>query len=171
MARLTLTTLLGLTLLLATLVSAQQGNPPYSTNNAQSACVQFGSCSTAGGASVLTATQNSPVTRPAGTPALATYTTLDTSFISSLAAAGASSAYTGGGNRNGNSGGSSTRGSSGSSNTQGSSGSSSSGLGSLGGSGGSSGSNAGNKGVSAGAAVMQMGALMVAAVLGAAVLL
>lgn len=69
------------------------------TNNAQSACVEFGSCSTAGGNGVVTATQNAPVTAPAGTPALATYTTLDSAFISSLAAAGASAAYTGGASR------------------------------------------------------------------------
>ncbi|SNX87805.1 uncharacterized protein MEPE_06516 [Melanopsichium pennsylvanicum] len=72
---------------------AQSGAAPYTTDNSQNACVEFGSCSTAQGASVITATQNAPVTPPAATPALATYTTLDSAYISSLAAAGASSAY------------------------------------------------------------------------------
>ncbi|CDR99994.1 hypothetical protein [Sporisorium scitamineum] len=100
MTRISTSNLLALSLVLAAVSTnpalAQQGAPPYTTNNAQSACVQFGSCSTAGGNGVVTATQNGPVTKPAGTPALATYTTLDSSFLSSLAAAGASAAYTGG---------------------------------------------------------------------------
>lgn len=84
---------------------AQQGAPPYTTDNGVSACVQFGSCTTAGGNGVITATQNGPITPPAGTPALATLTTLDSSFISSLAAAGASSAYNAQGGSGGGAGG------------------------------------------------------------------
>lgn len=85
--------ILALAAILATPALAQQGAPPYTTDNSQNACVEFGSCSTAGGNNVITATQNAPVTAPAGTPALATYTTLNSGFISSLAAAGASSAF------------------------------------------------------------------------------
>lgn len=84
---------LALVLAAASPTLAQQGPPPYTTDNSQQACVQYGSCSTDGGASVITATQNAPVTPPAGTPAIATLTTFDSSFLSSLAAAGASSAY------------------------------------------------------------------------------
>ena len=170
-------TLLILSLVLSVL--AQQGRPPYTTNNAQSACVEFGSCSTAGGASVITATQNAPVTAPAGTPALATFTTLDSSFISSLAAAGASSAYQAqggsGGGGNGGNGGALTitstvsRGratSTGGSGNGGSGGSSSMGLGSLGNS-----SNGGKSVVGMGGMAVQLMVVALGAVLGAAMLL
>lgn len=160
---------------------AQQGAPPYTTNNAQSACVQFGSCSTAEG-NVITATQNAPVTAPAGTPALATYTTLDSAFISSLAAAGASSAF------NAQGGGGATqaapltvtstvrRGGSGATNSASNSGTSGSGSGSSGGgsSMGLSGlgsSNAGANVVEVKGALVQLVAVSAAALLGAAILL
>ncbi|SPO31581.1 uncharacterized protein UTRI_06392_B [Ustilago trichophora] len=100
MSRTAVYTIFALAILLITVTPpthAQQGAPPFTTDNSQPACVEFGSCSTAGGSNVATATQNAPVTAPAGTPALATFTTLDSSFISSLAAAGASAAFTGNG--------------------------------------------------------------------------
>ncbi|SPO30462.1 uncharacterized protein UTRI_06392 [Ustilago trichophora] len=155
-------------------IRAQQGAPPFTTDNSQPACVQFGSCSTAGGSNVATATQNAPVTAPAGTPALATFTTLDSSFISSLAAAGASAAFTGGGGSaaqprtvtstasrgratSGGSGGSASGASSGGSSTMG--------LGGLGS------ANAARSVMEVRTAVMQLIVVGVAAVAGAAVLL
>ncbi|TKY87532.1 hypothetical protein EX895_003546 [Sporisorium graminicola] len=181
MTRISTSALFALGLVLVALCAdpalAQQGAPPYTTDNGQSACVQYGSCSTAGGNGVVTASQNAPVTKPAGTPALATYTTLDSSYLSSLAAAGASAAYTGGSvnsarpvTRTSTVGGSaSTRGSgsggsSASSGSGGSGGSSSTGLGSLG-------SSSGDNAMSLNGALVQWFALSSAAVVGAALLL
>ncbi|SJX66369.1 uncharacterized protein SRS1_16690 [Sporisorium reilianum f. sp. reilianum] len=169
MTRISTTTLLGFCLLLAALCAnpalAQQGAPPYTTNNAQSACVQFGSCSTAGGNGVITATQNAPVTKPAGTPALATYTTLNSVYLSSLAAAGASAAYSGG-PRSSATPLTRTVGGSGSGSGSGSSArtSSTSSMGTLGSSNGAS-------AMSLNGAVLQLLALSSAAVVGAALLL
>ena len=114
--------------LVAVLVLALSSTAQLTTNNAQSACVELGGCSTAQGTQ-KTETQNAPVTAPAGTPALATYTTLDSGFISSLAAAGATSAFlANGGSAGGNGGASAARQTA------------SSAIGNLGGLGGSSGS-------------------------------
>lgn len=162
------------TLLLAAISAAAvaaQAAPPLTTNNAQSACVQFGSCSTAGGNGVVTETQNSPVTQPAGTPALATYTTLDSAYISSLAAAGASSAYAALGGNGGASSAvprtatTSARGRA----TSTAAGSAASSSGSMGL--GSLGSSNAAVAMSANSAALQMLALAAAAVLGAAMLL
>lgn len=157
-----------LLVLLATALSpalAQQGAPPFTTDNSQSACVEFGSCSTAGGNGVVTETQNAPVTAPAFTPALATVTTIDSAYISSLAAAGASAAYTGGSRQSAGAL-TSTRTVTGSG--SGSTGSSGSGSGSGSGSSGSGSSNAGS---GANAAAVQMVVACIGVVLGAAVLL
>ncbi|KAF6767196.1 hypothetical protein PSEUBRA_003179 [Kalmanozyma brasiliensis GHG001] len=148
---------------------AQQGAPPFTTDNSQSACVEFGSCSTAGGNGIVTETQNAPVTAPAFTPALATVTTIDSAYISSLAAAGASAAYTGGSRQSAGAL-TSTRTVTGSG--SGSTGSSGSGSGSSGsGSSGSSGSGSSNAGKGANAVAVQMVVACVGVVIGAAVLL
>ncbi|KAN0064925.1 hypothetical protein ACQY0O_001982 [Thecaphora frezii] len=87
----TRTVLLGLLLvaLSSQLVAAQ-----LSTNNAQSACVEYGDCTTARG-TFKTETQYAPVTPPAYTPGLATIINpaTDTAYLSALAAAGATEAY------------------------------------------------------------------------------
>lgn len=183
MTRRAIYTLLALAILLITStppIHAQQGAPPFTTDNSQAACVEFGSCSTSRGSNVATATQNAPVTAPAGTPALATFTTLDSSFISSLAAAGASAAFTGGGGGGGGGGsaaqprtvtstasrGRATSSASGGSASGGSSGGSSTmGLGGLGS------ANAARSVMEVKTAVMQVVVVGVAAVVGAAVLL
>ncbi|PWY97928.1 hypothetical protein BCV70DRAFT_202416 [Testicularia cyperi] len=86
--------------LLALLLAVSRGvEAQLTTNNAQSACVEYGGCTTAQG-SQKTETQNAPVTPPAGTPALATVLTMDSAYISSLAAAGATSAFVANGGSN-----------------------------------------------------------------------
>ncbi|SPO37721.1 uncharacterized protein PSFLO_03197 [Pseudozyma flocculosa] len=65
------------------------------TNNAQSACVEYGDCTTLGQNTFKTETQYAPVTPPAYTPGLATIINpaSDSAYLSSLAAAGGSAAF------------------------------------------------------------------------------
>ncbi|KDN53071.1 hypothetical protein K437DRAFT_253394 [Tilletiaria anomala UBC 951] len=93
---------LALALLLATAsstwaqsASSSGGNAPLTTNNAQSACVQYGDCTTAAGAT-QTISQLSPVTPPASsllTIPIPTDAAQVPAYEASLASAGALSAY------------------------------------------------------------------------------
>lgn len=156
-----------LALVIALLAINQPAVAQITTNNAQSACVQFGDCSTAQGTQ-KTETQNAPVTAPSGTPALAGYTTLDPAYISSLAAAGASAAYTGGSRAGGGGGAAST-----STAGRASSAATAGGASNTGGSGGLSGlgSSSGNGAMTTSTAVMLNSAVLLAGTLIGAVLL
>ncbi|PWN48536.1 hypothetical protein IE53DRAFT_389254 [Violaceomyces palustris] len=77
--------------------ASAQSSPLPSTNNAQSACVQLGDCTTLPAQNTYkTETQNVPVTPPAYTPGLATILNpaSDSAYLSSLASAGGQAAFT-----------------------------------------------------------------------------